>query len=794
MKKQLLFMFLSAIAFQANAQTEGYWSSSEASKGKVATDKGVARLSFPKEFKLYQLDANPLRQELFSIVGTTAKRQSTIISLPNADGQIEQFEVFEASNFEPDLQARFPEIRAYSGKGITDKFATLKISIAPNGIQTMVFRTDRENEFIEPYSQDHTVYAVFKSQRQIGKLPWTCSTIDTKLDMDISAQLATTAKSTAGQLKTMRLAQSCTGEYAAYFGASTAGNATDQGKVLTAFNNTLTRCNGCYEKDLGVHLNLIAQTTNVIFYNSATDPYSAAATGAGGAWNGELEGTLNTKLMVGGTIAQNNALFDIGHLFGASGGGGNAGCIGCVCVDGVSGGSSEKGSGFTSPADGIPQGDNFDIDYVVHEVGHQMGGNHTFTHGSEGTGVQVEVGSGITIMGYAGITGADFTNHSIDKYHAVTIAQIQTNLNGKTCPVTTTITANNATPTVTITGSALTIPISTPFALDCAGTDANAGDALTYSWEQMDVPAAAQFGTGANPLRSNATATKASGPNFASWQASSSSLRYFPKMTSVMANSAVTAQVNGDAGMQSEALLSIARTLNFRVTVRDNAPYSSTAPVKVGQTNFANMTVTTNTTGGAFSVSSQGSAGISYIGGSAQTVTWVVGSTTAAPFNVANVDILISYDSGVTWTVVLAATPNDGTQSVTMPNPATDQNNCRLMVRSAVTGTQKSFFFDVNNNAFTITHALNSVAFEYQNLELYPNPTHGTLNVKFTAASNNDIKINVHDLRGRLVFDKSYTNNGTFDQTINLEHVQAGVYLVSIVEGENKVVKRVIIE
>ncbi len=29
----------------------------------------------------------------------------------------------------------------------------------------MVFRTDTENEFIEAYSADHTIYAVFRSQR-----------------------------------------------------------------------------------------------------------------------------------------------------------------------------------------------------------------------------------------------------------------------------------------------------------------------------------------------------------------------------------------------------------------------------------------------------------------------------------------------------------------------------------------------------------------------------------------------------------------------------------------------------
>jgi hypothetical protein len=47
--------------------------------------------------------------------------------------------------------------------------------------------------------------------------------------------------------------------------------------VLAAFNATLTRCNGVYENDLALHLNLIANTTSVIYYVPASDPYTTLA-------------------------------------------------------------------------------------------------------------------------------------------------------------------------------------------------------------------------------------------------------------------------------------------------------------------------------------------------------------------------------------------------------------------------------------------------------------------------------------------------------------------------------------
>jgi hypothetical protein len=671
MKKLALFMLSLTLVCTVTAQEKDYWSSNT-DAGIITTDKAVARLSFPSTFKLFNLNVAPLRQELFS-VSNKASRKSVVISLPNADGNLEQFEVVEASNFEPDLQAQFPDIRAYSGNGITDRSATLKLSISPQGIQTMVFRTEKENEFIEAYSRDHSVYAVFKSQRKPGELPWTCSTEDKKLVTDINAQVANTnlVERSGADLKTMRLAQSCNGEYANYFGATSASQVA---LVLAAFNATLTRCNGVYEKDLALHLNLIANTTSVIYYNPATDPYSTTLS----QWNAQLQSTLTSVI--------GEANYDIGHMFGATGGGGNAGCIGCVCVNG------SKGSGITSPNDGIPQGDNFDIDYVVHEVGHQLGANHTFSMNNEGTGVNKEIGSGITIMGYAGITSQDVAPHSIDIYHEASIAQIQANLATKTCPVTTVI--SNATPVVSA-GSNYTIPISTPFALTGSATDANAGDVLTYCWEQNDNASSSQ--TGASSV---ASATKATGPNWISFSPTTSPTRYFPKLATILAGGLISGPLTGgDAGANTEALSSVSRTLNFRLTVRDNAPYSSTSPVSVGQTQFADMVVTVSNTTGPFAVTAPNTA-VTWAGGSTQTITWSVNNTTAAPVSCANVKISLSTDGGQTFpTVLIASTPNDGTEALVIP--VTPTTTARIKVEAAA-----NIFFDISNTNFTISGAV----------------------------------------------------------------------------------------
>ncbi len=650
MKKQLLvigMLFLSGISF---AQTDRLWSSGTAKTNSEIFENKTAILN-PK---IYQLDINGLKNALAKAPKRLAvgEKSEIIISFPNSSGELENFKVRENSNFDPQLAAKYPDIKSYIGEGLDDPNATVYFSISSLGLSSMEIYGDKSAVFIEPYTKDLSTYVVYrKSDKKDNLSPFECTVIDVAQKGISTTTLAARPNADDAKLRTFRLALSSTGEYTTYFGGTKA-------LALAAMNNTMTRVNGVFEKDFAARMVLIANNDAVIYTNASTDPYSPASQLDN--WNSQLQSALTSVI--------GEANYDVGHLFGASGGGGNAGCIGCVCVNG------SKGSGYTSPSDGVPSGDNFDIDYVAHELGHQFGGNHTFSHTNEGTGVNMEPGSGSTIMGYAGITGQDTQAHSDAFFHAISIQQITNNIKAKTCPVSTS--TGNSIPTASA-GSDFTIPKSTPFMLTGTGTDAN-GDSLTYIWEQLDNASSSQ--TGAS---SAASATKASGPTFRSWTPTATPVRYFPRMASVLAGATTTA----GSEINVEALSSVARTLNFRFTVRDNRAGGS-------GNNSDDAVITVNGTAGPFTVSSQNSA-TTFAGGSSQTITWNVAGTTANGVNAANVDILWSVNSGTTWTTLLAGTPNDGTQAVIIPNTSTTTG--RIMVKGS-----NHIFFDVNNANITV--------------------------------------------------------------------------------------------
>ncbi|WP_452230840.1 T9SS type A sorting domain-containing protein [Lacinutrix sp. MEBiC02404] len=77
---------------------------------------------------------------------------------------------------------------------------------------------------------------------------------------------------------------------------------------------------------------------------------------------------------------------------------------------------------------------------------------------------------------------------------------------------------------------------------------------------------------------------------------------------------------------------------------------------------------------------------------------------------------------------------------------------------------------------------------------IFPNPNNGAFTLQLNSASNNDIKVQVYDIRGRSVFNKEYVNTADFNQVINLNNVQSGMYLVKVSDGEKETIKKILIE
>ena len=640
MTKKLLCIIMFMSATLAFSQKDNFWQKqSLASSSKVKADKA----NLPKS-QVFSLNMNAFKQALIQAPKreNVSRVSSVILSFPNSEGKMERYRIVEASNMSPELEARFPEIKSYAGQGIDDPSAVIRFSVSPLGFQSMRLSANQSATFIEAYTNDLSQYVVYKRADKVATPDdFECLVTDS-MSKNIDGDASTLRNADDGILRRYRLAVSATGEYTAYHGGTKA-------LALAAINATMTRVNGVFENDFNATMVLVGNTDSVIYTSTSSDPYGNTTSG----YNSQLQSTLTSVI--------GEANYDIGHLFANLQNNGNAGCIGCVCTN------NQKGSGWTSHT--VPTGDNFDIDYVAHEMGHQFGGNHTFTFSNEGgTGAQMEPGSGSTIMGYAGITGStDVQAHSDPYFHARTIEQITNYIKSKSCQ--TNINTGNAVPTANA-GSDYTIPKGTPFVLNGSGTDANSGDVLTYCWEQ--------YNTGTSST-TNPSVNATSGPAFRSFSPTTDTKRYFPRLETIKA---------GSTSWQWEAVPNVARSMTFRMTVRDNKAGGAA-------NNSDDMVVTVNGTAGPFVVNSP-NTNVTWNAGTSQTVTWSVAGTTGNGVNAANVDIFLSTDGGNTYPITLATnTPNDGSHVITVPNNQGNQN--RIMVKGS-----NHIFFDISNTNFTI--------------------------------------------------------------------------------------------
>jgi len=696
---------------QAGAQNN-FWNDAPESTMKNPSQK---RLIIPNKFRSLALDTLQLKQFLRTApmeFSEAARSSAPIMSIPMPDGSVSHFNIVESPIMEPGLAAKFPNIKTYSGQGIEDRTATIKIDWTELGFHAMIFSAVTPSISIDPYSLGDRKNYISYSKADLTYRPFVEKAVEEAVQNQAEQQRTFAGFCFGTQLRSYRLAMAAAGEYTAFFGGTVAAG-------LSAVVTTVNRVDGVYEKEVAVRLVLVANNNAIIFTDATTDPFVPNMV----AGVPQVDNTLlnQTQTAIDTYIGSFN--YDIGHLVTTIDGGGLAQRP-SVCISG-------KARGATGLA--APSGDSYDIDYVAHEVGHQFGGNHTFNAGTgscAGTTrngpTSVEPGSGVTIMAYAGICGStnDVAAHSIPYFHTISQGEIGNNLTtglSSGCAVITS--TGNAAPVVNA-GADYSIPASTPFVLTGSATDAN-GDALTYSWEEIDP------GTTANNWNSGST------PFFRSFAPKLSGTRYFPQLSDVASGTSTI----------GEYMPFNTQLLNFRLTARDN---------RNGGGGVCSDEMVLNVIAGpAFSVSSQTTATTWTANGTnTATITWNVANTTGAPFNTANVTILFSADGGLTFPYTLvASTANDGSETIVIPAVGTLQG--RVMIKSI-----GNVFFNVNtaNIAVSVTSCTAEGAVIAPTTNVSAPAGSGSLNLSLSPQFSNPISIT-----GTLISTDPSSNLTTFN-------------------------------
>ncbi|WP_290664735.1 reprolysin-like metallopeptidase, partial [Ignavibacterium sp.] len=610
------------------------------------------RVIIPVSYRVLKLNTNLLKELLktapIEFSSITIKGDAFIV-LPMPDGTFQKFRFWESPTMEPELQNKFPEIRTYTGQGIDDPYATLKMDFTPQGFHAMIL-SPNGRVFIDPYAKrEINYYLSYYSKNFLKKdVSFDCEVLNHDEYIEPVANYYESLLTPTGpQLRTYRLANAATGEYTQYHGGTVASG-------LAAVTTSVNRVNGVFEREAAIRMVLVANNNQIIYTNPSTDPYT---NNNGSAMLSQNISNLNAVI--------GSANYDIGHVF--STGGGGIAYLGCVCT-------SNKAGGVTGSPN--PIGDPFDIDYVAHEMGHQFGANHTFNgntgscSGNRNASTAYEPGSGSTIMAYAGICAPQNLQSNSDAYfHTISFDEIvayTTIGSGNSCAQITS-TGNNA-PNISVPTGGFYIPKSTPFALTGSATDPN-GDALTYCWEEFDQ------GPAGDPNSPTGDA-----PIIRSFNPDTSRIRYVPKLSDLINNTSTYGVL----------LPSYSRNLKFRLTVRDNR--AGGGGVDRLQVNF-----TVDGNSGPFVITSPNTS-VSWAGNSEQTVTWNVANTNLSPVNCSAVRILLSTNGGWTFNdTILSSTPNDGSEIITVPNIATNQ--ARLKIEAV-----NNIFFDISDQNFTINY------------------------------------------------------------------------------------------
>ena len=578
-----------------------------------------------------------------------------LINVPLPDGSLIDLSLVKDKVLPEKLAAKFPNIQTYRVLE-NEKVFSGKVDMNQTSFHAMLQMSNGETIFIDPVALGKNEYAVFnKSHQKTSRdRQHSCgvSSFAEPPMMSLGAKFNERYESFENRFSarpshnviSYNIAIATTGEYSAKFGGSVEA-------TLAAITTTVNRVNQVLERDLGIHLNLVENNDLLINTSANSDPFTDTKL---------LDLVYQNQDFIDAVIGNGN--YDIGHLFTTNGGG--LAAVGSVCNNH----SKAKGvSGITSPF-----GDSFDLDFVAHEIGHQLGATHTFnstqgacTEDTRTASTAFEPGSGSSIMSYAGYCGLDNIQTNADPmYHIGSIKQIAEYTQSGTGSQCGVINASNNTPPTVDAGSDFTIPAGTPFELVGSAEDSD-GDSLLYAWEQLD---AGDVSTEFSDKGNNAL--------FRVHKPSSSKYRSFPPLENVL----------NHVPAKGESLPIHERELTMSFVTLDSK--------NVAQSD--EMIVNVVRTGSRFALNYPRAQ---YTRGSTYPVYWNVANTDRAPVNCSSVNVWLSTNGGNNFDYAVAENVmNNGEALITIPADVAISTQGRFKIKC-----EDNIFYAVSHRNFNIS-------------------------------------------------------------------------------------------
>ena len=269
-KLLLAIAVIGIISFKASAQQNVWTRIDKAELGQPAFDNAA----MPTAYETFRLNKQNLQAVLKSAPEEYSGAMPVTLSLPMPDGTFGRFQIEHSLVVERGLLTNYPELGAtYRGHGIDDPTATARFDLLPSGFHLMILSANG-TVIVNPYSVDDTANYISFYKRDMPRTgTFICevksdekgSGFDSIIKPkqlgsgDFLPDVSSPEILSGTQLRTYRLALAANNEYCVAVGGNTVAGS------LAAQVLIMNRVNGVYERDLAIHMNIVANNNLIVY-------------------------------------------------------------------------------------------------------------------------------------------------------------------------------------------------------------------------------------------------------------------------------------------------------------------------------------------------------------------------------------------------------------------------------------------------------------------------------------------------------------------------------------------------